>query len=229
MLGRRSSPEIMDDVSIQDERIDRALVELSLVNRFLGGRSTTRAGLRILRRNRRLEHVLTVLDVGAGGADVFGSGREEYAIIALDGNPRTCSFLRERAHPTIICGDALALPLKERSVDAVHASLFLHHFKEEEIERLLLSFSRVARHAIIFNDLRRSVFAYIGIWILTRVFSHSAMVKHDGPLSVLRGFTRRELSTMLRNCGFTNVVIRRQWAFRWLVVIELESRQIVSG
>lgn len=227
-MARRFSPEIMDDVEIQDERIDRALVELNLVNIFLGGRSTMRAGLNIVRKNSGHDHAMTILDAGAGGADVFNCEVGEHAIIALDRNPRICSFLQKRKREATICGDALALPLKNQSVDIVHASLFLHHFTEDEIKRLLLSFSSVARQAIILNDLRRSIVAYVGIWILTRIFSRSPMVKHDGPLSVLRAFSRQDLDTILHNCNFTNVVIRRKWAFRWLVVIELGHQHHVS-
>ena len=38
MLGARSSSiEMIDDMSITDERIDDALQELKVINRFLGG------------------------------------------------------------------------------------------------------------------------------------------------------------------------------------------------
>ncbi len=221
MLRRRHDPEIMDDFSIQDMRIDDALLELKIVNRFLGGKATTRKGFSILRSKKGLDHSLSVLDAGSGGADVFETEKDRYSIIALDKNPRTCSYLHDHSPYQVVCGDAMDIPFKPRSFDVVHVSLFLHHFTEKEIVALLLSFSKTARHGIIVNDLQRSILAFIGIKILTALFSRSAMVKNDGPLSVLRGFTKKELLTLLKECGFTRFTITWKWAFRWLIVIEL--------
>ena len=220
-MRRRHDQEIMDDFSIQDERIDNALDELKTINIFLGGKATTQQGFRILRQRKTLHQSLTVLDIGAGGADVFGSTSNNLTITALDKNPRTCEYLRKNTNHTIICGDAMDIPFQYKSFDVVHVSLFLHHFTEEQIVRLMKSFSRVARHGIIINDLRRSWLALIGIKILTLLFSRSAMVKHDAPLSVRRGFTKKELLLVLKRSSFTQFSIKRTWAFRWLIVIEL--------
>lgn len=220
MLKRRYDPEIMDDVSIQDERMDDALRELRHVNTFLGGRAATQAGLLILRNTLNLHHELSLLDIGAGGADVFDD-LARLNVTACDRNPRVCEYLRSRVPYSVVCGDARRLAFEERSFDVVHTSLFLHHLDETEIRQVLTSCLRIARHGIIINDLRRSVFAYAGIRALTMLFSKSAMVKHDAPLSVLRGFSRKELKSLLTECGVTKYSLRRKWAFRWLVVIRL--------
>jgi len=50
--ARSSAQEIMDDMSIEDGRIDRALDELCVINRWLGGHRTSRLGIeRIARRD----------------------------------------------------------------------------------------------------------------------------------------------------------------------------------
>ena len=46
------------------------------------------------------------------------------------------------------------------------------------------------------------------------------MVKHDGPLSVKRGFTKSGLINLLSDAGIKNFIIRWNWAFRWMVVIK---------
>jgi len=84
MLKRRYKAELIDDFSIQDERIDLALRELKLVNTFLGGKATTAEGFRILRKRACAFRMLKVLDVGSGGADVFGNNTENLSITALD-------------------------------------------------------------------------------------------------------------------------------------------------
>ena len=72
---------------------------------------------------------------------------------------------------------------------------------------------------MIINDLRRSVWALIGIKTLIYLFSKSTMVKNDAPLSVKRGFIKSELINLLEELKITNYKIKRKWAFRWLIVI----------
>jgi ubiquinone/menaquinone biosynthesis C-methylase UbiE len=219
MLRRRYDPEIMDDDSIRDGRIDRALGELKQVNTFLGGRATTRTGFQVLRKKLGLRNTLSVLDVGAGGADVFDDSVHRLEITVLDRNPRVCDYLKTHVPYSVVCADARQLPFDEKSYDVVHISLFLHHLDEEEIREMLSCCLRISRRGIIINDLRRSIFAYAGIKTLVALFSNSAMVTHDAPLSVLRGFSKQELKTLLADCGVTKYTLQRRWAFRWLVVI----------
>ena len=220
-MERRYNAEIMDDFSIQDERIDDALQELKTINILLGGKATTQKGFRILREQKLLQSKLTVLDVGSGGADVFSSTSDDYSITVLDKNPRACSYLQEHTKYSVLCGDAMDIPFRDKSFDIIHVSLFLHHFTEDQIVQMMERFSRIARHGIIINDLRRSLLALIGIKILTLLFSRSGMVKHDAPLSVQRGFTKKELLQLLKRSSITRFTIKQMWAFRWLIVVEL--------
>ena len=219
MLRRRHDPEIMDDLSIQDERMDNALRELKRVNMFLGGRGTTQKGLQVLQEKLGLHGPLSLLDIGAGGADVFEGSVQNLNITVVDRNRRVCEFVKARMPYSVTCGDALRLSFKDKSFDVVHTSLFLHHLREAEIRQVLSSCVRISRYGIIINDLRRSLVAYAGIKILTTLFSKSFMVKHDGPLSVLRGFSKNELESLLAECGVKKYSLQRKWAFRWLVVI----------
>jgi ubiquinone/menaquinone biosynthesis C-methylase UbiE len=223
MLSRRYDPEMMDDFSIQDERMDRALGELKELNRYLGGKATTQEGFRFLREKLALHGPLSVLDIGAGGADVFEDSDQAMSVTVLDRNLRVCRYLKARGLFSVVCGDVLHPSFRERTFDVVHASLLLHHFREEEIKTILSLCLRISRRGVIINDLRRSIFAYAGITILTKLFSKSPMVKHDGPLSVLRGFSMKELKELLASSGITKYSLRRTWAFRWMVVIEKED------
>ena len=72
------------------------------------------------------------------------------------------------------------------------------------------------------NDLQRHPFAYHSIKMLTKLFSRSYLVKNDGPVSVLRGFRRREWVQLLHEAGITNYSIRWRWAFRYLIVVKNE-------
>jgi hypothetical protein len=45
------------------------------------------------------------------------------------------------------------------------------------------------------------------------------MVKFDAPLSVLRGFSKKEIIDVLEKAGIKNYSLSWCWAFRWKVVI----------
>ena len=62
--------------------------------------------------------------------------------------------------------------------------------KEDEIKKIIKSSLSIAEKGMIINDLRRSVWALIGIKTLIYLFSKSTMVKNDAPLSVKRGFIK---------------------------------------
>jgi len=220
-LKRSYTPEIMDDFSIQDERIDSALNELKNANRFLGGISTTRNGLKLLLKGKP-DGVISILDVGSGASDNLLYPRNKFPglkITSIDLNKRACKYLRHSSGLDIICANTLKIPVKEKHFEIVHSSLFLHHFTEEEIKHILKSFTELSRRGVIINDLHRSVFALAGIKIVASVFSKSEMFKNDGPLSVKRGFIKKELINILNEIGVKNYTLKRKWAFRWLLVI----------
>jgi hypothetical protein len=66
--------------------------------------------------------------------------------------------------------------------------------------------------------LQRHPLAYYSIKILTRLFSKSYLVKNDAPLSVLRGFHKKELVNILQAANIASFSIEWRNAFRWLVV-----------
>lgn len=218
-MKRSYEPEIMDDFSIRDERIDIALRELQIINKYLGGISTTKKALKYFICSKKEK--LKILDIGSGSSDNLIAAKNKFPslqILSIDKNLRALSNTKNSLKK--INSDAFHLPIKNESCDIVHAALFLHHFTEEQIQKLLEEFLRIAKKGIVINDLQRSYLALLGIKILTILFSKSEMVKNDGPLSVKRGFTIPELLNLLSNSGITDFVIKKKWAFRWMIVIK---------
>ena len=107
----------------------------------------------------------------------------------------------------------------ESKPDIIFCSLFCHHFKEDELVEMFRWMSGNSFLGFFVNDLHRHVFAYYSIRMLTSLFSKSYLVKNDAPLSVLRGFKKKELSALLDKAGISNYTIRWKWAFRWLVIV----------
>ncbi len=218
---RDHSLEIMDDTSIRGERLDIALRELNVINKFLGGNAVTRAGLEELKPSLNDDYI-TILDAGSGGGLSFPDIKFKAPIkhYSLDKNPGACRFIKNnRGNGKSICGDVKALPFKNKSFSITHASLLLHHFDETDLVEILESFVSLSREGIIINDLRRSIRAFMGIKILTTLFSRSEMVKNDGPLSVKKGFTFQELTALMKKLKISRYTLRKKWAFRWLLVI----------
>ena len=218
-MKRSYDAEIMDDFSIQDERIDKALHELKIINKFLGGISTTKSALKYFPESENDK--LKIVDVGSGSSDNLLSAKSKYPnlqILSIDKNLRALSNSENLIDR--INSDAFELPFKNNSCDIIHTALFLHHFTEEELQLLFMEFLRTARKGIIINDLQRSYLALLGIKILTVFFSKSEMVKNDAPLSVKRGFSKKEILNLLEDVGVKNFVIKKKWAFRWMIVIK---------
>jgi 2-polyprenyl-3-methyl-5-hydroxy-6-metoxy-1,4-benzoquinol methylase len=222
-LERSYHKELMDDISVNDGKLAIALNELRVINRMLGGNSVSREGINYFTANGKDK--LRILDIGGGASDILYDLKKmnkSLLVYSTDLNKHACSYQkRERGNNKIFCADAFNLPLKEKSFDLIHTSLFLHHFDEEEIERLIRQFLNITKYGIIINDLRRNILAYSGIYLLTALFSKSNMVKNDGPLSVRRAFTKKDLVNILNGCGIKGYYIKRKWAFRFLVIIPL--------
>ncbi|MBE2185395.1 MAG: methyltransferase domain-containing protein [Rhodothermales bacterium] len=238
-FSRRSTAlEQMDDLSIVDDRLSRALDDLRLVNRFLGGTALSQkrlldaldvtGGAAVLHPERPLR----ILDVGCGGGDLAAAlvrwgarAHRQVEVVGVDLNPATLNHARRwldrklpedlAARVTLREADAFALPFPDDAFDAAHASLFLHHFPHADVAHLMAEMARVAR-VVVVNDLHRHPAAYHAIRVLARM-SPSEMFRHDAPLSVLRGFSRAELRRAARDAGLVHDLAWR-WAFRWVLV-----------
>ena len=73
---------------------------------------------------------------------------------------------------------------------------------------------RVARRGVIVNDLVRSWFAYLATLLATRVASKNPYLRHDGPLSVRRAYTRGEMSALAVRAGLGPVRFKGALAYR---------------
>lgn len=223
---RAGGYEYMDEADVVGPDLERCLVELARVNRYLGGVAGSLQALDELASNISGKH-LSVLDLGTGAGDIpaamvrWGQGKGvELSVTTIDFNPHIVAFAQvQLAHlPQVEVRreDAFALPFAADSFDIVHAGLFLHHFNAERVVELLNIMRRLGRRGLIVNDLYRHQLAYWGIRCCDALFSRSRMAQHDGPQSVLRGFRVDELVSLAKRAG-VELAARRHWAFRLVV------------
>ena len=113
-----------------------------------------------------------------------------------------------------ICGHALELPFGDRSIDVVMCSQVLHHFSHPGAVELLREMDRVARVRVIVSDLRRSRIAAAGLWLASFPLRFHAVSRHDGVVSVMRGFTPEELVDTVREAVARPATARQRRLFR---------------
>lgn len=225
---RSAQPEILDRTDNSPADLKDALRDIRLTNRFLGGRKTLLDALDPFIESG--EGPLEVLDVGTGGGDLAVEmvrharrrGRE-LRVTAIDRDQDIAVLahgeVKDCAGVTVVRADALELPFAERSFDLVTASLFLHHFSFDDLTRLLNRFRRLARQAVVINDLRRHRVPWIFIYLASRVTLRHPMYAHDAPLSVLRGFTVEELQRSARRAGAPAPQVYRRWPYRLVLTL----------
>jgi SAM-dependent methyltransferase len=195
---RRDEPELMDALGLPEDEVEDAYRVLRLVNKQLGNlRSIRREFLRFVREDIVDRAEITVLDVGSGSGDIPEaiSGMlpdRPVRVLALDRDPTAVASARRRSL-RVVQGDALALPFADRTIDLVIAVKFAHHFHGAWLDQLLGEMARVARRRVVVLDIRRHWLAYWGFLAWSRFFTSNRLVRHDGPLSVLRGFTPEEM------------------------------------
>ena len=231
-LGQRiGGREFMDDLSLAGPDLDRALRELVVVNRRLGGYAAIRQMLAPLIGRWRGKRIC-MLDLGCGLADIpaylvrwCAAQGVELCVTAVDGNSEVvraaekwldealAPALRPRIH--VVEADVWDVPKSVGEHDVVMASLFVHHLEDEAVIRLLRQMAALARKGILVNDLHRHWMAYYGIQIAGSLLQASDTFRHDGPLSVRRGFLKDELVQAARAAGLEPFEVRWHWAFRW--------------
>src|SRR3989304_3265199 len=84
---------------------------------------------------------------------------------------------------------------------AAISSLPLPHLEPDAAPGLLAEMGRTSRLGFVVNDLMRSRFAYVLVWLTTRLFAWNRMSRHDGPLSVRRAYSAREIGALAERAG----------------------------
>lgn len=227
-LSTRSyQKELLDSPDIPFDAIRRNMDELHTINTWLGGHRVTLSGIKKLLPQ---QYPLTICEIGCGGGDnlmVISQWLFKRSIpsklLGIDINPHCIAVARARFQnhgPHFLVSDYRLVDFETKKPGIIFSSLFCHHFTDEELISMLQWMRRNSENGFFIADLHRHSLAYRSIQILTRLFSRSYLVKNDAPLSVLRGFTRKEWENLLYRAGITGYSIKWKWAFRWLIIVK---------
>lgn len=193
--------EILDRDDIEPSVITRSIGDVARANALFGGVSSVLAELasaaESLPANASLLDVATgVADIPRAAATALAKHGIELTTFGLDSAESLARVSSERLDAAV-CADAIGLPFASRSVDVVLCSQFLHHLLPDEASSLIREMNRVARVRVIVSDLRRSWLAAAGLWIASFPLRFHPISRHDGVVSVMRGFTRGELRQII--------------------------------
>ena len=98
------------------------------------------------------------------------------------------------------------------------SSLFTHHLTDSQVVEFLRWMEAGAARGWFVNDLHRHALAYEGFRLLSAAAGWHPMVRHDGAISVARGFRRRDWDVLLRRAGLRDVArVRWRMPFRLCV------------
>ena len=216
--ARRRGIEILDDPGVDPDLMRRSMRDVERANALFGGRRAAIAELQLVLPSAGPR--VSMLDVGTGRGDIPAAARAaaskmgvELRTIGLDISEPLLGPA-SKGNSSIVRADALRLPFRDQSVDIVLASQVLHHFTEGQASLLVREMHRVARTAVVISDLRRSILAAAGLWAGSFPLGFHPVSRHDGVVSVMRGFVPRELAEIVEDAIAIRVDVRRRLGFR---------------
>lgn len=240
MKQRYLVPEKMDDPELSPAEHYRALAGLRRINRLSG--TATQLQREILRiASHGPEHRWQILDVGCADGEIafelsrLLAGRIDYVLTGWDMSSVAITSAQDRLEQQTDQAaqslrfevrnlfDELATMRGEPPFDLVYCTLLLHHFSDEDAVGILSAMRRLARRAVIVDDLQRT---HLGWWLAAagcRILSRSPVVHFDGPQSVRAAFSCDEALHLARKAGWENPTLRRHWPERYMLSWEAAS------
>ena len=210
--------EILDSPDVDPALVIRSITDVTHANAVFGGVSSAMDELELVLN--ALPRQATLLDVGTGLGDIPCRAKTvarkrgvELTTVGLDSAIELTRACRGSLSLTV-CADALRLPFADHSIDVVMCSQVLHHFAGEDALTVLREMNRVARVRVIVSDIRRSWIAAAGLWLASFPLRFHAVSRHDGVVSVLRGFTPEELGDTVHEAVGRYPAVRRRRGFR---------------
>ena len=227
--NRSSEREIMDDFTMKGVLFRDTLDKLEIINRLLGGNKVTIKGLKELLKNKSKNKIITIVDLGCGHGDILRDiakfGRKNnytFRLIGIDANIAAIAYAKELSceysELSFKAIDIFSEDFKKQSYDIVLCTLFLHHFKNNELISFLKMTIERATIGVVINDLHRHKLAYY-LFKLIGFFIKNKMIREDGLTSILRAFKKKDLENISKQIK-VYFSIQWKWAFRYLWILK---------
>jgi len=219
-MQRVNTPEILDSDECPLQEVEASLKDLSRINRWFGGVTTTRKLIERVAAVTGKMH-FSLLEVAAGFGEV---PRIASSQLVRKGIRLEVTLLdRQRSHllpgNRSVVADALALPFPDESFDLVSCGLFAHHLDPAELARFVNEGLRVSRTAVLINDLVRHplhlALVYAGFPLMRSYVSRA-----DGVASARRAYVPEEMrQIVLSGKMAAKIEISRHYLYRMGVIV----------
>jgi SAM-dependent methyltransferase len=219
-MQRVNTDEVLDSDLCPPLEAQTSLRDLSRMNRWFGGVSTTRCLIERTASVTGQKH-FSVLEVASGFGEVpRAAGRQlsrKGITLDITDLDRVPSHL-QRGHRALVA-DALALPFSDATFDLVNCSLFAHHLDPPQLVAFAGEALRVSRRALLINDLIRHPL-HLALVYAGFLFMRSHVSRVDGVASVKRAYTPAEMRQILSSAVPTQKIeISCHYLFRMGVIL----------
>jgi len=220
--------EIMDDMTMSGPELRRTLDLLASINLWLGGNALTLDGIEKMVGAPSKEKPIRIVDLGCGNGDMlrklhsFGKKMGyHFDLLGIDANPASVAYATKLSagmdnlkFSTI---NIFSQEFREMEYDIAIATLFMHHFSDEEITELISGIEKKSRIGVLVNDLHRSELAYALFWVISLFFGNQ-VARNDGLVSIRKAFKRKDLEKYAKEVNGKSSINWR-WAFRYQWII----------
>jgi 2-polyprenyl-3-methyl-5-hydroxy-6-metoxy-1,4-benzoquinol methylase len=205
---------------------------MKVVNRIGGGIGVVRHFLAQELSRSTSGGAVTVLDIGAGDCDIplavarWAERRgHNVRFTCLDHDPKAVELAQDqiaRCHcRTVQAVRADVFTYRPTApFDYAMGSMTFHHFSDDQIDGLITHLRGFVRKALLINDLHRCLANYLACFLLALPVDRE--VRHDGLLSIRRGFKPRALARLLAKHD-PAAVVARSWFCRVAGVVRFDG------
>ncbi len=226
-FSRRSSrAELMDAHNVSAQELSFCLQDLERANRITFGYRPTLTFLDDVLK-RKAHPRLRILDVACGGGDALRAVAQwgvrrgvRLDLTGLDINPMCIAVAKK--HPGEIewvTSDVFDYR-PPKHFDIVMSSLFTHHLNDDDVVRFLSYMEQWATVGWFVNDLHRHPAPYYAFHLLSRALRLHEFVRHDGPVSIARGFVPSDWLAFLDRAMLPRKAARLRWFAPFRLCVE---------
>lgn len=209
---RIETEELLDDADAPAADVDRSLLDLRRINRYLGGTAIYRSLVRRFAPS-------SILDLGTGTSDLLEAVPHVALRVGLDFKIDHLLYARNDRRVMRVVGDAHNLPFRDDSFDLVTSAHFFHHFSPDENVGILDEALRVARVGVAVNDTRRHYAPLLFVQLLSLLRLVGRITRYDAPASVRQGYTMNEARSVAQRTCAARWSVRAKWPFRFAILL----------
>ena len=196
-MKRVLKPELLDQLPANDPRAIQSRRDLRRLNTIMGNAPNICEFL----AGVPLKSPLTVVEIGAGDGNIAFQVarwlRERNAtgrIILVDQQPVIAPEKIDGWKTQTVCADVFDWLKRAERADIIIANLFLHHFEDRELRRLLAACAERCRCFVAAEPERNRFNAVLAARV--KWIGCNSVTQHDAVISVGAGFKGKELSAL---------------------------------